>query len=339
MDQVWANRAASAEAAVAQRHLKRSGDCRERSWAWWPGPPRGRTGGSAPGTTGGRRTCWTAWSTRRCATRSRSGASGSPGRSAAHRLRNNVSWTNSYYDDMAWLALALERAARLAGVERSARAGQARRPVRQRVGARGRRRHPVAQAGPVLQRPGQRSGGHLPGPLRRPAAAGPADGRLDRRDADRPRDAPGVRRHQGRLAGARAVHLLPGRGARAGNRTRRPHRGRPARRRGCSAWSRRSASSMAPDGVLKGAGGGDGGLFAGHHRALPRAGRHRPARATRRDAARPRTPRARSCWPRRSRRGTTGRPSTACRCSGRSGTATRRCPRRPARRRSSSRAR
>jgi predicted alpha-1,6-mannanase (GH76 family) len=33
-------------------------------------------------------------------------------------LRNNGSWTNSYYDDMAWLALALERAGRLAGVKR-----------------------------------------------------------------------------------------------------------------------------------------------------------------------------------------------------------------------------
>jgi predicted alpha-1,6-mannanase (GH76 family) len=33
-------------------------------------------------------------------------------------LRNNFSWVNDYYDDMAWLALALERAGRLAGVER-----------------------------------------------------------------------------------------------------------------------------------------------------------------------------------------------------------------------------
>ena len=35
----------------------------------------------------------------------------------SHRLRNNGSWVNDYYDDMAWLALALERAGRLAGVE------------------------------------------------------------------------------------------------------------------------------------------------------------------------------------------------------------------------------
>jgi predicted alpha-1,6-mannanase (GH76 family) len=37
----------------------------------------------------------------------------------SHWLRNNISWTNDYYDDMAWLALALERAGRLAGVEKA----------------------------------------------------------------------------------------------------------------------------------------------------------------------------------------------------------------------------
>ena len=36
----------------------------------------------------------------------------------AHRIRNNGRWTNDYYDDMAWLALSLERAGRLCGVER-----------------------------------------------------------------------------------------------------------------------------------------------------------------------------------------------------------------------------
>jgi predicted alpha-1,6-mannanase (GH76 family) len=33
-----------------------------------------------------------------------------------HLTRNNGRWTNNYYDDMAWLALALERAGRFAGV-------------------------------------------------------------------------------------------------------------------------------------------------------------------------------------------------------------------------------
>ncbi|MGD7705658.1 glycoside hydrolase family 76 protein [Microlunatus sp. Y2014] len=34
----------------------------------------------------------------------------------SHRLRNLTGWTNSYFDDMAWLGLALERADRVAGV-------------------------------------------------------------------------------------------------------------------------------------------------------------------------------------------------------------------------------
>ena len=96
--------------------------------------------------------------------------------------------------------------------------------------------------------PRQRAGRHLPGPLRRPAAAGPADGRLDRRDADRPGDPPGVRRHQGRFAGARAVHLLPGRGAGLGDRARRAHRGRPSTPSACTGWSQRSPSTWLPTG-------------------------------------------------------------------------------------------
>lgn len=35
----------------------------------------------------------------------------------AHRIRNITGWTNNYYDDMAWLGLALERAERLHGVD------------------------------------------------------------------------------------------------------------------------------------------------------------------------------------------------------------------------------
>lgn len=34
----------------------------------------------------------------------------------AHRIRNASRWTNDYYDDMAWLGIALERAGRLGGV-------------------------------------------------------------------------------------------------------------------------------------------------------------------------------------------------------------------------------
>ncbi|WP_433209380.1 glycoside hydrolase family 76 protein [Nocardia sp. CA-107356] len=34
----------------------------------------------------------------------------------AHRMRNITGWTNNYYDDMAWLAIALERAERIQGI-------------------------------------------------------------------------------------------------------------------------------------------------------------------------------------------------------------------------------
>lgn len=37
----------------------------------------------------------------------------------SHRLRNLTGWTNRYYDDMAWLGLALERTGRLIGIRRT----------------------------------------------------------------------------------------------------------------------------------------------------------------------------------------------------------------------------
>ncbi|GGC62072.1 hypothetical protein GCM10011410_13180 [Hoyosella rhizosphaerae] len=42
-----------------------------------------------------------------------------------HRIRNMGKWTNNYYDDMAWLALALERAGNLDGVPRRTKAIEA----------------------------------------------------------------------------------------------------------------------------------------------------------------------------------------------------------------------
>jgi len=118
MDQVWVNRAVSAEAAVAGRHLK-------RLWALpgtqlgvvaWPPARRDRLFGS-----------WHYWwqahlldclvdAELRDPQPERRTKIGRQIRS--HRLRNNGSWVNSYYDDMAWLALALDRAARIAGVDR-----------------------------------------------------------------------------------------------------------------------------------------------------------------------------------------------------------------------------
>jgi len=118
MDQLWANRAASSEAAVAQRHLK-------RLWALpgtqlgvvaWPSARRDRLFGT-----------WHYWWQAHlldCLVDAQLRDPQPERRTKinrqvrSHRLRNNLSWTNSYYDDMAWLALALERAARVAGVER-----------------------------------------------------------------------------------------------------------------------------------------------------------------------------------------------------------------------------
>ncbi|WAC91098.1 glycoside hydrolase family 76 protein [Mycobacterium sp. Aquia_213] len=118
MDQLWANRAASSEAAVAQRHLK-------RLWALpgtqlgvvaWPATRRDRLFGT-----------WHYWWQAHlldCLVDAHQ-RDPQPHRYTeinrqvrAHRLRNNFRWTNSYYDDMAWLAIALERAARIVGVER-----------------------------------------------------------------------------------------------------------------------------------------------------------------------------------------------------------------------------
>jgi predicted alpha-1,6-mannanase (GH76 family) len=118
MDQLWANRAASSEAAIAQRHLK-------RLWALpgtqlgvvaWPSTRRDRLFGT-----------WHYWWQAHlldCLVDAQLRDPQPERRTKinrqvrSHRLRNNFSWVNSYYDDMAWLALALERAARLAGVER-----------------------------------------------------------------------------------------------------------------------------------------------------------------------------------------------------------------------------
>jgi predicted alpha-1,6-mannanase (GH76 family) len=117
-EQVWGNRAASAEAAIVQRHLK-------RLWALpgtqlgvvaWPAPRRDRLFGT-----------WHYWWQAHlldCLVDAQL-RDPQPERHIrinrqvrSHRVRNNFSWTNSYYDDMAWLAIALERAARVAGVER-----------------------------------------------------------------------------------------------------------------------------------------------------------------------------------------------------------------------------
>lgn len=115
MDLLWANRAESAEAAVTARHLKPLWHLpgthlgvvawppirRAPHWHYWwqahlldclvdaqlrdPQPER---------VTRIKRQIRT------------------------HRLRNLLRWTNAYYDDMAWLALGIQRACRVTGIDR-----------------------------------------------------------------------------------------------------------------------------------------------------------------------------------------------------------------------------
>ncbi|BBZ37165.1 glycoside hydrolase family 76 protein [Mycobacterium conspicuum] len=118
MDQVWANRAATAETAVTRRHLK-------HLWAL-PGTQLGVV--SWPSDRSDRLfATWHYWWQAHlldCLIDAQLRDPQPQRRTRidrqirAHRLRNNFRWTNNYYDDMAWLALALERAERLVGVRR-----------------------------------------------------------------------------------------------------------------------------------------------------------------------------------------------------------------------------
>jgi predicted alpha-1,6-mannanase (GH76 family) len=118
MDQVWANRAASAEAAVVSRHLKRLWylPATQLAVVAWPPARRDRWFGG-----------WHYWwqahlldclvdAQLRDPKQERDNRIRRQIRS--HRLRNIGSWVNDYYDDMAWLALAIERAGRVAGIDR-----------------------------------------------------------------------------------------------------------------------------------------------------------------------------------------------------------------------------
>jgi len=118
MDQLWANRAASAEAAVTARHLKRLWGLpgTQLGVVAWPPTRRHRLFGT-----------WHYWWQAHLLDCLVDAQVRDPGperekrivrQIRGHRLRNNLRWTNDYYDDMAWLALALERAGRLVGVQR-----------------------------------------------------------------------------------------------------------------------------------------------------------------------------------------------------------------------------
>jgi predicted alpha-1,6-mannanase (GH76 family) len=116
MDQLWANRAATAETAVATRHLKRLWGLpgTQLGVVAWPPARNHRWFG-----------VWHYWWQAHlldCLVDAQI-RDPKPERHQSiarqirgHHMRNNLSWVNNYYDDMAWLALALERAGRLADV-------------------------------------------------------------------------------------------------------------------------------------------------------------------------------------------------------------------------------
>lgn len=119
MDQLWANRAASAEAAITQRHLTKFWGLpgTQLGVVAWPATSKYRKFGT-----------WHYWWQAHLLDTLVDAQVRDPQperktrierQIRTHHLRNNFSWTNNYYDDMAWLALALERAGRLVGVEKS----------------------------------------------------------------------------------------------------------------------------------------------------------------------------------------------------------------------------
>lgn len=118
MVQVWANRAASSEAAITKRHLK-------RLWGL-PGTQLGVVAWPAARkqTLFGTWHYWWQAHLLDCLVDAQL-RDPQPQRLTrinrqirGHHIRNNLRWTNDYYDDMAWLALALERSGRLYDIGR-----------------------------------------------------------------------------------------------------------------------------------------------------------------------------------------------------------------------------
>jgi predicted alpha-1,6-mannanase (GH76 family) len=118
MVQVWANRAASSEAAITKRHLR-------RLWGL-PGTQLGVVAWPAARkqTLFGTWHYWWQAHLLDCLVDAQL-RDPQPQRLTrinrqirGHHIRNNLRWTNDYYDDMAWLALALERSGRLCDVGR-----------------------------------------------------------------------------------------------------------------------------------------------------------------------------------------------------------------------------
>ena len=313
----WANRAASAEAAIVRRHLRQLWRIpgTQLGVVGWPPSRRDRSYGT-----------WHYWWQAHLLDTLVDAQLRDPRPERAerirrqirgHRIRNNGRWTNRYYDDMAWLALALERAGRLLGIARP----QALQTLTRQLfnswmpeyggGIPWRKQDQFfnapanGPAGIVLARCGQV-----------PRAAQMADW-IDRTLLDPEtqlifdgiRDGSLVRAQYTYCQGV-VIGLETELAVRTGD-----HRHAPRARRLIAAVG----EHLAPQGVLRGA----GVVMAGCSPASPRVtSRWRPPifQVTPRRTSPRARPLAASCWPRPRRPGTTGRPSTACRCSARSGT-------------------
>lgn len=118
MDQLWGNRAASAEAAIAKRHYRRLWRLpgTQLGVVAWPPTQKAQSFGT-----------WHYWWQAHlldCLVDAQIRDPQPERRVTIERQirgqhwRNTGRWINDYYDDMAWLALSLERAGSQAGVER-----------------------------------------------------------------------------------------------------------------------------------------------------------------------------------------------------------------------------
>ncbi|SNY87708.1 Predicted alpha-1,6-mannanase, GH76 family [Nocardia amikacinitolerans] len=113
---LWSERADMAESAIVSRHLRALWACpgTELGVVGWPATKRERAFVS-----------WHYWWQAHLIDCAVDAANRSPmpvrrrriGELVrSHRIRNITGWTNNYYDDMAWLAIALERAERTQGI-------------------------------------------------------------------------------------------------------------------------------------------------------------------------------------------------------------------------------
>lgn len=266
MDLLWANRAESAEAAVTARHLKPLWHIPGTQLGVVAWPPIRR----APH--------WHYWWQAHlldCLVDAQL-RDPQPERVThikrqirTHRLRNVFRWTNAYYDDMAWLALAIQRAATVTGIDRHRVLGTLTRELTDSW-------MPEAGGGIPWRKDEQFTNPFFNAPANGPAGIFLArePGWLERAqqmgdwidatliDPETHLVFDGIR--AGSLVRAEYTYcqgVVLGLETELAARTRPDDRARHAGRvhRLVAAVSKQ----MAPGGVIKGAGGGDGGLFAG----------------------------------------------------------------------------